>query len=355
MKLFAFIFFGWIGILTLTQAASFDCGKATSKVEKLICANSKLSNLDDELANSYRATITASVGDEKDLQKKQRYWLLIRNACATVKCIEQAYQTRLNDLHSLADSKSGNSTLVNGEPEAEIEDIAAKLHIISVGDMYFDGKTNLLCVEVEKNKYSLWNPLNNFLSPLSNRKNCEIGPGFHWFSYELGNNNGNKIRFGAAYQYMREPTFAGAVNVEFINSGDANCAINIKDYVSIRYVNGNVEDYYVIMRLKEARNYKTDSYCEVATENEQEVSQNFDITFPLSSVQLNDSETLFYSQDSNTIQPLLLKIKSLPKKSVWASHGNVFIIPKSILDHKLNDAVELRMRYDVLLRVTGNH
>ena len=45
------------GLLVLTlpvQAASFDCAKAGTKVEKLICGDAGLSKLDDELAAAYK-------------------------------------------------------------------------------------------------------------------------------------------------------------------------------------------------------------------------------------------------------------------------------------------------------------
>jgi uncharacterized protein len=38
-------------------AASFDCARAKSKVEKLICANSELDRLDIDLAATYQAAV----------------------------------------------------------------------------------------------------------------------------------------------------------------------------------------------------------------------------------------------------------------------------------------------------------
>jgi uncharacterized protein len=39
------------------DAASFDCGKATSEVEKLICGNEELSRLDDSLSEAYQEAL----------------------------------------------------------------------------------------------------------------------------------------------------------------------------------------------------------------------------------------------------------------------------------------------------------
>ncbi len=42
------------------QAASFDCGKAKTRVEKLICANAELSKLDEQLSREYKAALERS-------------------------------------------------------------------------------------------------------------------------------------------------------------------------------------------------------------------------------------------------------------------------------------------------------
>ncbi|MDB5805382.1 MAG: hypothetical protein JWN73_2704 [Betaproteobacteria bacterium] len=66
--------FGWIrdlaAILLLlggvqVQAASFDCAKASAKVEKAICANPELSRLDERMAEAYKRQLAAA-GDSAD-------------------------------------------------------------------------------------------------------------------------------------------------------------------------------------------------------------------------------------------------------------------------------------------------
>ena len=60
-----------IGMLALgAQAASFDCAKASSLVEKVICAESRLSELDQQLAISYKETL-ANVADVDSLKAGQ--------------------------------------------------------------------------------------------------------------------------------------------------------------------------------------------------------------------------------------------------------------------------------------------
>ena len=91
----------WIAVPLAGHAASFDCGKASSAVEKLICGNGKLSELDDHLGRYY-ATARAELGAGKScLAAQQRAWLKWRNACNDASCLEQLYLQRLAELDPL--------------------------------------------------------------------------------------------------------------------------------------------------------------------------------------------------------------------------------------------------------------
>jgi uncharacterized protein len=81
------------------HAASFDCTKAASQVEKLICAEDELSRLDDELAAAYRA-VSGDPGAADQVRRDQRQWLAVRNACRDRACIKSAYDRRLADLRA---------------------------------------------------------------------------------------------------------------------------------------------------------------------------------------------------------------------------------------------------------------
>ncbi len=79
-------------------AASFDCSKVTSEVEKLICGNDELSKLDESLNNSYLQALEWK--DVKDkIIKSQRQWLKnVRNVCKDAECLKSAYETRIKEL-----------------------------------------------------------------------------------------------------------------------------------------------------------------------------------------------------------------------------------------------------------------
>jgi ankyrin repeat protein/uncharacterized protein YecT (DUF1311 family) len=87
---------------TLLGAASFDCTKARSDVEKLICADDELSRLDEAVANAYEAAKTASWPSVRPVHD-QRGWLVQRNACRDRRCVKSVYENRLRDLQSARD------------------------------------------------------------------------------------------------------------------------------------------------------------------------------------------------------------------------------------------------------------
>ncbi|MEQ1532634.1 MAG: lysozyme inhibitor LprI family protein [Sideroxydans sp.] len=92
MNRFSLTIFGCL-LLTNADSASFDCTKAASKVEKLICSDPNLSKLDERLTSTYRTAIKNAVNRDL-LRHEQKQWLLQRNECIDELCLEKAYATR---------------------------------------------------------------------------------------------------------------------------------------------------------------------------------------------------------------------------------------------------------------------
>ncbi|WP_406733843.1 lysozyme inhibitor LprI family protein [Vibrio scophthalmi] len=66
----------------LSYAASFDCTQARAPVEKMICSNDELSNLDQQLHHQYYAYLTLnkdSIDVVQQIKREQRAWLKARN------------------------------------------------------------------------------------------------------------------------------------------------------------------------------------------------------------------------------------------------------------------------------------
>jgi len=84
----------------LLYSASFDCTKASSKVEHLICGDHELSILDEHLAIAYRNA--KKYQEPKQLKLEQRTWMGRRNSCITIYCLKQSYSNRLKILEGYA-------------------------------------------------------------------------------------------------------------------------------------------------------------------------------------------------------------------------------------------------------------
>lgn len=77
------------------HAASFDCTKAATQVEQIICKNDSLSELDGLLAKAYTAALSKQ-SDPDAFKTQQRVWLRdTRDLCKDATCLLKAYTSRL--------------------------------------------------------------------------------------------------------------------------------------------------------------------------------------------------------------------------------------------------------------------
>lgn len=97
-----------------SHAASFDCRKAATFVEKTICSDDQLSRLDELLMNSYQTTLVNS-SDQGAVKALQRSWLAnVRNACQDAACLKRVYEERLTALKKRAISDTPAASSVTG-------------------------------------------------------------------------------------------------------------------------------------------------------------------------------------------------------------------------------------------------
>jgi uncharacterized protein YecT (DUF1311 family) len=83
---------------TGAHAASFDCSKAVTRVEKTVCAEKALSDLDEQLMQTYRYAL-ASASDKHLLKSEQKAWLTqVRNQCRDSACLKHVYLERITAL-----------------------------------------------------------------------------------------------------------------------------------------------------------------------------------------------------------------------------------------------------------------
>jgi uncharacterized protein len=76
-------------------SASFDCAKASSRMEKLICSNADLSKLDEKLAEAYKAAYSK----DKKIKANQINWLKETSKCGDESCLTDAYRQRIAALN----------------------------------------------------------------------------------------------------------------------------------------------------------------------------------------------------------------------------------------------------------------
>jgi len=82
---------------TESKAAGFDCAKASSRAERIICSDKKLLELDEKLTATYRK-VYSTASDKRGLKAEQVEWLKERDACETSECIGGKYQNRIDSL-----------------------------------------------------------------------------------------------------------------------------------------------------------------------------------------------------------------------------------------------------------------
>jgi uncharacterized protein len=96
---------GLLATSGVAQAASpsFNCAKASSSVEKLICNDAELASLDNSLSSLYHTLMkNTSAAEQKLLKTEQRGWVKGRDDCWKSDdmrgCVASEYQYRINEL-----------------------------------------------------------------------------------------------------------------------------------------------------------------------------------------------------------------------------------------------------------------
>ncbi|KGS70679.1 hypothetical protein X979_5494 [Burkholderia pseudomallei MSHR7527] len=81
--------------------ASFDCAKASSRIEKLICSTPQAADADVRLASAYSAA-RAKASDPTALKADQRKWMKDeRDACSDAECLVKVTEARIHALAAM--------------------------------------------------------------------------------------------------------------------------------------------------------------------------------------------------------------------------------------------------------------
>lgn len=79
------------------------CGKAGTKVVQMICADAELVRLDKELSQIY-AEVAQKEHLSFALKKQQGDWLIARNRCLNLECLQDQYRQQLVYLRNMVGS-----------------------------------------------------------------------------------------------------------------------------------------------------------------------------------------------------------------------------------------------------------
>ncbi len=135
-----------IGAAGTIEAASFDCAKAATTVEKLVCTHDTLSGLDDDLAATYRQAAALSKPGDSEPKASQRAWLKQRNVCADAECVAAAYHARIAELEDAigqdlnAETVAGTYTRRDDDYSADAEPADISVRALPDGHVAIEGE-----------------------------------------------------------------------------------------------------------------------------------------------------------------------------------------------------------------------
>lgn len=130
----------------VVQAAGFDCKKATTDVEKLICKNHELSEFDSRLSSVYRQILDTTDTEEakKRVKSAQQAWLSkTRDICRETSCLLYAYRQRIDvlekayfDFSRSLDKYSAFVRIVEDEPSKAVRTYGCQYGIGTRGGIF---------------------------------------------------------------------------------------------------------------------------------------------------------------------------------------------------------------------------
>jgi uncharacterized protein len=173
------------------EAASFDCARASTKVEHLVCDDQKLSELDSKLGQAYRDVLSKANEDQKQqVIAEQKHWLkFTRDVCDKATCLKHAYWSRLAALETYFGPRSPLYTNESDKAEA-IKQVLVTAPLYSRRDnpfcsQIFDDLKQMIGIRFVDPVVQTQSYEDPALDPW--KKDCQSAPPFN-FSYQCGRN-----------------------------------------------------------------------------------------------------------------------------------------------------------------------
>lgn len=135
VKFYLFLCIFGIGFMGVSQAASFDCKKATSKIEKTICLDRELNSLDLAIDTAYKSLLKQHPLPEY-VKARQADWQELNLLCIEgnlTACLQNSYKTRLLELkwsnNTMVFSSKKNFNFANADAVIELNPSTKKISI----------------------------------------------------------------------------------------------------------------------------------------------------------------------------------------------------------------------------------
>lgn len=83
--------------------AGFDCGRAVSRIEKLVCGNENAATLDAKLAGLYKLSLRFTQLNKRTREQQANWIRNVRSKCGDLDCITRAYSERITEITGILD------------------------------------------------------------------------------------------------------------------------------------------------------------------------------------------------------------------------------------------------------------
>lgn len=105
---------------TAQAAPGFDCSKAGTRVENMICDHPKIAQLDSDLADAYKTALRDSpwASANRRIRAEQKEWISQRNRCDTPRCLRQTHHQRISVLYGEVAGSAPDTGSPQADPDA---------------------------------------------------------------------------------------------------------------------------------------------------------------------------------------------------------------------------------------------
>lgn len=138
---------------TILAAQSFDCARASTSTEKMICADPEISKLDTQMAERYKVLLSKDAAARNGVIAVQARWLIdTRNVATLSGELKQAYVDRLDGLDVAIHCETSDDlqwTQINRCAQVGFENSDAELDalyrkLLAQPDMRSDGEATAI-------------------------------------------------------------------------------------------------------------------------------------------------------------------------------------------------------------------